>query len=188
MSDPVSALKGARYQGFATVADAGPRGMVTLRGDLSSEALRQAACNAVGVDFPQQRGIVTKGEAGLGWMSPDEVLILCPYADARAIAAKLGAALAGTHHLAVNVSDARAMFIVSGGDAREVMAKVTPADVSPLAFAPGDIRRTRLAQVAGAFWMTDETTFNVICFRSVAQYVYDLLAISARPGSEVEYF
>ncbi len=121
-------------------------------------------------------------------MSPDEVLILCPYAEVPEALAELESALAGTHHLIANVSDARALITVSGADAREVLAKLTPADLSPDAFGPGEFRRTRLAQVPAAFWMRDEMTFQVVCFRSVAQYVFDVLAMSARPGSEVAFF
>ena len=121
-------------------------------------------------------------------MSPDELLLLCPYSEARDAAARLQKGLAGEHALVANVSDARAMLRVRGLDAREVIAKLTPADVSPAAFGPGRIRRSRLAQVPAAFWMADEECFEIICFRSVARYVFDILRVSARPGSEVGHF
>lgn len=49
-------------------------------------------------------------------------------------------------------------------------------------------RRTRLAQVPAALRMVDDETFEVICFRSVAQYVFDLLKVAGQPGSEVGFF
>ncbi len=103
---------------------------------------------------------------------------------------RLQAALSGTHHLAENVSDARALIALSGPDARvrEVLAKLAPVDLHPAHFKPGDIRRTRLAQVAGAFWMAEAGQANVICFRSVAQYVFDLLSAAADPAASVDYF
>ena len=101
---------------------------------------------------------------------------------------KLTKSLGKAHALAKNVSDARAVFEVSGAHARDVLAKLTPADVSPDAFGVGDIRRSRLAQVAGAFWVVDDHTFRIVCFRSVAQYVFDLLCVAAQPGSEVNHF
>ena len=68
------------------------------------------------------------------------------------------------------------------------MAKLAPVDVSPNAFLAGTFRRTRMAQVPAAFWMQDEGTFEVICFRSNAQYMFDLLKVAAQPGSGVDYF
>ena len=47
------------------------------------------------------------------------------------------------------------------------------------------IRRTRIAQVAGAFWRSGPEEFTLVTFRSVAAYVMALLETSARPGSEL---
>ncbi len=184
MSEPASALSGAVFEGYARVAEAGLRGMVTLRADLADPVVAAAVREVAGVDLPGQRRIVAEGARGAGWMAPDELLILVPYAEAGAAVAALSAALAGTHHLAVDVSDARAVFRLEGGAAREVLAKLTPAEVAPGRLEPGELRRTRLAQVAAAFWIEDGG-FTVVCFRSVAQYVFDLLKVSAMPGGEI---
>lgn len=189
MSDPVSALKNATYTvGIAEISELGPVGMITLRGDLSAKPLQKAAIAAAGVNMPEQRQCLTEGTGGMAWMSPDELLILCAYADVPAKLADLKEKLAKTHALAVNVSDARAMFEVRGPHAREVMAKLAPVDLAPAAFTPGLFRRSRIAQVPAAFWMPEEDVFRVICFRSVAQYVFDVLSVAAQPGSEVGYF
>ncbi len=184
----VSPLAGAVYEGFARVADAGPRGMITIRGDLASTEVKNAATGVAGVDFPGRGEANCVGEKGILWMSPDEILVLCPYGEVAETLATVEATLAGKHHLAANVSDARALITVTGVDAREAIAKLTPADVSPAAFRPGQVRRTRLAQVPAAFWMTGEESFDVICFRSVARYVFGILQAAAIPGSEVGYF
>jgi sarcosine oxidase subunit gamma len=68
------------------------------------------------------------------------------------------------------------------------MAKLAPVDFAPGAFGPGDFRRSRLAQVAGAFWMEEDGSFCIICFRSVADYVFKLLKVAAQPGSAVGAF
>jgi sarcosine oxidase subunit gamma len=122
-------------------------------------------------------------------MSPDEVLILCDHGAAPGVVRDLSAALAGRHHLVADVSDARATFVLTGeaGALRDVLAKLTPADMDARALPPGEMRRTRLAQVAGAVWFESQTEARVICFRSVAAYVFDLLAMSARTGGAVGY-
>ena len=136
--------------------------------------------------MPQQRQINTEGERGIAWMSPDELLILCPYGEVHDRLADLQGKLAKQHALAVNVSDARAVFQVTGVHVREVVAKLAPVDMHPDHFTAGMFRRTRFAQVPAAFWMPNDQTARIICFRSVAQYMFDLLKVAAQPGSDVK--
>ena len=189
MSEPVSALSGAGdAAGFVTVREVGLRGMISLRGDLALPQLRDVAVQLAGVQFPQIGQAHVSGGCGLCWMSPDELLILTHYVDAGAGVTAITDALAGSHYLATNVSDARATFRLEGAHVREALAKLTPADVSSQAFPPGQIRRSRLAQAAAAFWMLDGQAGEVVCFRSVADYVYGTLKNAARAGSKVGYF
>ncbi|WP_172294316.1 sarcosine oxidase subunit gamma [Pseudoruegeria sp. HB172150] len=188
MSEPVSALAGARFDGFAKVEALPPRGMVTVRGDFESAALQAAVRSAVGIDVPETGRVLFGVGTAIAWLSPDELMVFCAYDAVPEIVVGLQNALADTHALVVDVSDARALFRVSGLDVREVLAKLTPADVSPNALGPGVLRRTRLAQVPAGIWMTGESAFEVMCFRSVAQYVFDILKGAAIPGSEVGYF
>ncbi|WP_372572395.1 sarcosine oxidase subunit gamma [Ruegeria jejuensis] len=188
MSEPISALNGARTEGIATIEELGLQGMITLRGDLDNKGLAKAATGATNQKMPGQRQASVSGDSGLCWMSPDELLVLVPYAEVEAKLAEMVKTLGSSHALAVNVSDARAVFRVSGDYAREVLAKLAPVDLSKEAFKPGDFRRTRLAQVAAAFWMEEDGSFRVVCFRSVAGYVFNLLKVAAQPGSEVGAF
>lgn len=183
----VSALKNAVSDGTTQVSEVGLQGMVTLKGDLGSAKMK-AALKSVGPGVPTQRKIVEKDGRSVAWMASDEVLILCDHGDANAVVAGLEAALAGEHFLAANVSDARAMFRVAGPCAREVVAKVAPVDLHPDSFKSGEMRRTRLAQVPAAIWLSDTDEISTICFRSVARYTFDVLALSARDGGEVGYF
>ncbi len=164
------------------VTKSGPQGMITLRGNLSDKAL-QAVCTALTVaEMPAQGKIAMNGDKAIGWMSPDELLILVPYDDADGAVATLAKTLRGQHHLAVNVSDARAMMTLAGPGVRDTLAKLTPVDLHPSRLGLGDLRRTHLGQVAAAFWMEDATTAQVICFRSVADYMFELLKTSAAAG------
>lgn len=188
MSDPVSALNHAAFTGIAEIREIGLQGMITLRGDLALDAVKTAVTEATGADMPAPGHATLAGDHGLCWMSPDEMLVLCPHDSVGDAVAKMQKALTGGHALVVNVSDARASFRVSGAHAREVLAKLAPVDLSPSAFTPGMFRRTKLAQVPAAFWMEDDRTFRIVCFRSVAQYVFDLLKVAAQEGSEVGVF
>jgi sarcosine oxidase, subunit gamma len=184
MSDraAASALNGAVFAGYARIRDIGPLGMITLRAAQDLAGLAAAIKAATGCAIPPQRGIETAADGKrCAWMSPDEYLLLMPQADVPAALQAIAQALAGQHHLALDVSHARAVFAVEGM-AQSVLAKLTPTDFAAL--APNELRRTRLAQVPAAFWLEGGNA-TVICFRSVAQYVFDLLSHAARPGTEI---
>jgi sarcosine oxidase subunit gamma len=89
-----------------------------------------------------------------------------------------------------NVSDARAYITLSGADGlvREVLAKVVPVDMDPQQMPAGQMRRTKLAQVAAAIWMQGTGEARVVCFRSVGTYAFDVLCTVAAPGSAVGFF
>lgn len=190
MAEPQSALPGAACEGIVAIRETGAQGMITLRGDLASEKMKQALSTATGAAVPGRREIVQAGAGAVAWMSPDELLLMVDYGAVAGTLEKIAAALKGAHYLAVDVSDARAMFEVTGqgGALREVIAKLCPVDMAPGAFGPGQIRRTRAGQVAAAIWMVDEETLRMVCFRSVAGHVFGLLKDAALPGGEVGIF
>lgn len=180
MSNATSVMNGAQFDGAVTVKDAGLKGMITLRGDLADDQVAQAVQAALGVSLPAQRGIERNTVA---WMSPDELLLFCDYTQADDVVAQLEQSLKGRHFLALNVSDARAQFTLQGTGVREVIAKGSPANLGVTALQPGEIRRSRLGQVAVAFWLTDETTLHLVCFRSVGAFVYKWLTVAAAKDS-----
>ena len=164
---------------FATVSSLGIRGMITLRGDLTALA---KVTDLTDVDSPAVGCIAIAGDRALGWMSPDELLLLLPHTEVGTALARIAQGLQGVHHLATDVSDARAIFELRGPGAREVLAKLAPVDLHPDHFGPGQLRRSRLGQVAAAFWMCEDDAFTIICFRSVAAYTLALLKQSAADG------
>jgi len=156
--------------------------MISLRAARDAQGLAEAIRAVAGTGVPAQRQIVHNGDRAAGWMSPDEYLLILPHAATEVALAQVAAAMAGTHHLAVTVSDARTAFRIEGAKADQVIAKLAPVDLTAL--AAGELRRTRVAQVAAAFWR-DGDGMTLVCFRSVARYVFDLLVLSATPGSEI---
>ena len=183
MSDPVTPLNNARFDGFAQIREIGPLGMISLRAIPDATGLAKAVKAATGCAVPLLRRIEIKGANAAGWMSPDELLLILPYGETAAAIGAVGKAMAGAHHLAAVVSDARAVFRIEGDRADQVLMKLAPVDLARL--QPGELRRSRVAQVAAAFWR-DEAGITLVCFRSVAGYVFDLLRHSALPGSEID--
>lgn len=181
MSEPVPALNGAESEGFVRVREIGPLGMIALRAKPGTPGLEAAVKAATGCDLPAPRQITHASGNSCGWMSPDEYLLVLPYHGVTAAIAALEGGLAGTHHLAADVSDARAVFRIEGDKADQVLRKLSPADMDTVG---SELRRSRLGQVAAAFW-AGEGGYTVVCFRSVAGYVMGLLTHSALPGSEI---
>lgn len=161
------------------------RGMIGLRADLSVGVVCKALQKACGAPVPETRRLSIKADRTLAWMSPDELLLTLPHAEVPATLAALAEAMEGRHHLAVDLSDARALFRVEGPGAREVLAKGAPVDFSRAAFGPGDFRRSRLGQLAAAFGQVSEDpeAFEMVCFRSVSAHVERWLDVSSRAGS-----
>lgn len=187
MSDaPANPAPGAgEFRGLVRIDETSDRAMITLRGDLSLPALVQALQQEFGLSVPQRRSVETNGERGLAWMSPDELLLILPDQQRAAAMESLRTALADAFVTVADVSDARAVFVLRGAAWREVLAKLCPVDLHPDSFGPGQIRRTRAAQGAVAFWTDGEATaVTLVCFRSVAAYMAELLANAARPGSD----
>ena len=68
-------------------------------------------------------------------------------------------------------------------DAFDITIRREPVDMGAL--AEGEIRRTRAAQVAAAFWKSGPEEITLVSFRSVAGYVIGLLEVSSRKGGEL---
>jgi sarcosine oxidase, subunit gamma len=181
MSEPVTPqvvtpLGGLSAEGIAVVREIGPIGMIILRVKNGTEEIEIAIKNAMGSGLPARRAIARNDGRAVAWMSPDEYLLILPRAEVGAVLATLSAALDGQHHLAVDVSDARAVFHVEGSRADEVVQKLCPVDLQTL--GPDEVRRTRAAQVAAALWR-EGGGLTIVTFRSVARYAFDILANAA---------
>lgn len=164
MSEPVQPLGGARA---GILREIGPLGMVTLRARSDAAGLAEA----LGA-IPPVRGIIEAVEWRVAWMSPDEHLILTDHKNVPHVIDKIEKEMSGSHHLAVDVSDARAVFHVAGPAADTALSRLCPVDFARL--PPGEVRRTRLAQVACALWREGDG-ITVVTFRSVARYAFDLM-------------
>ena len=178
MSELRNALGNARFEGTVTVAECEPLGMISLRARPDLAALPVAVRAAVGLDLPGPRGIELQEGRAVGWMSPDEWLLMMPYTDAATCRETLAKLLEGNHHLTTDVSDARSVFQLGGPDVDAVLARLCPVDFAR--FPQRELRRTRLAQVACALWRSAPDEVTVVTFRSVARYAFDVLANAAR--------
>lgn len=155
------------------------RGMVMIRAPINKKAVAEAISRSFKVKFPSRGQIAGHANRELAWMSIDECLGLLPIDAVSDCVAELRGALVDHHHWVADVSALRAEFEISG-QVRDILAKGTPTDVSPKNFTIGDFRRSRIGQLAAAFWMTAETSARILCRRSESTFLQDwLLAVSS---------
>lgn len=182
---PVSAAALHRLDSAIGIELAEPAGMVTLRAELDDPTARSAIARVTGCTLPKALRMESSDGRSLLWMSPDELLLVCGREEVTGILDRAANAFAGAHFAAVDVSDARTRYRLTGKSVREVLAKGTPVDLHREAFTPGTVRRTRIAQVAAAICQMDgeEEVFEVQCHRSYAPYLGAWLLEAARDDS-----
>ncbi len=168
-------------EALARITELHDLGMVQIRAELDRAG--DAIAGAAGLAIPAPLATATDGSRTLCWMSPDELLLVLPKAEAAEATAALTDALAGEHALVVDVSDMRAAFGIDGPKAAQVLMKLCPTDIAAM---PADgIRRTRAAQVACGIWRRGEG-YVLVGFRSVGDYLSGLLNGAARPGTHLD--
>ena len=185
MSNLKTAVDVVPFDGYVTVCQEKPSGMITLRGKFDSKPFDNVLKKATGIELPHIRQF-TQGDNGtVAWMSPDELLLLCSWKNKTPLMISLQKALGTRHAMVVDISDACTTFKLKGAKVREVIAKLAPVDLSPGSFAPGEVRRTRFGQIAATFWLISQEEAKIICFRSVGDYMLQQLKAAARSGSEL---
>ena len=176
---------------LAVITEASGLGMVLIRADL--ERAGDAIAEAAGLPIPGMTRFTADADRWLGWMAPDELLLVLPEADLTATLEALTDALATEHALVQDVSDMRCVFDLAGRKPAQVLAKLCPVDLDEL---PADgLRRTRAAQVACALWRLDSSgagggasgeVWRIVAFQSVRDYLAGILASAAAPGTDLD--
>lgn len=160
-------------------------GQITLRGDLASDAMAAAVDEAVDLTMPDVLGVTHHDDVRAVWMSPDELLLVLQDKDTAAALSRASEQLGSSHHMALDVSDARSVLRLTGRLVGEVLAKGAPCDCSDRGFPPGTARRTHLAGLAVGIWRLDAETWEIVCFRSYAHHLRAWLETASVAGSEV---
>ena len=173
MSEPLIAIEPVAFD------------QITLRGDLSAAALGAAVTDVTGLALPGALAVSHDADRRIVWMSTDEVLLLGPRGTAAGDVASLSKALEGEHAMALDVSDARVAFRLTGARVGEVLAKGAPLDTSDHGFPPGTARRTHMGGLAIGLWRLDAETWEAVCFQSFGHHLQAWLDQAAAPGTAV---
>jgi sarcosine oxidase subunit gamma len=163
-------------------------GMIDVKGDPGEPGFLEGVKAVLGLDLPlAPRSSVTSGDTVVLWLSIDQWLIVVPFEKAAELMAKLQAALAPFHALAVDLSDARTIFRIRGLGAREVVMKGASVDLTHKDCRAGAVRRFSFADLAAMVHVVSDRpeTLDLYVFRSVSNHVREFLETAARPEARV---
>ena len=160
-------------------------GLLVVRAEPTLAGLAGAFSDALGLDLPERLGSTASGTRCARWLAPDEWLLSCPPAESADLERRLRAALDGAFAV-TNVTGGYAVLEIAGPDARTALAKSTPLDVDPRAFAPGRVAGTVFAKTTLTLRHVEDGRYELICRRSFADYVARWIArASAEHGLSV---
>ncbi len=77
-------------------------------------------------------------------------------------------------------SDGRVILQIKGRNVRDSLAKLLPIDLHPSVFPPDATALTLAAHIPVQIWQTAENIFELACFRSYAETLYEALVEANR--------
>ncbi len=126
------------------------------------KAVAAALKSSAGVAFPKPGQVTRKGGVRALSIGPGQALLI-------------GASLSLDDAATTDQSAAWCAISLAGEDARDVLARLTPLDLRPSAFAIHRTARTMVGHMTASLTRTDENAYEIMVFRSMAHtLVHDL--------------
>jgi sarcosine oxidase subunit gamma len=149
------------------------------------DAAIDAAATALGLDLagPINRAASAAGRTAMR-LGPDEWLILCPEAEAGALAEALDRALKNGAFALVDIGHRQIGMELAGDDAAAMLSAGCPLDLDLAAFPVGMATRTVFLKTEIVLWRTGTDAFHIEVWRSFAPYLWALLAEVGREYPE----
>ena len=157
------------------------RGFLNLRLNPRLRQALEAAERILDQPLPLAANTFTAAQHKVYWLGPDEWLVMTGTERVSSLGRKLTEALGGFHAAINDVSGGNVELLVSGADARTVLAKGCALDLHPREFAPGQCAQTGLGRAAVLLAAGDPSTYALIVRRSFSHYVCRWLANAGRP-------
>ncbi len=131
-------------------------------------ALSDLVTRAFGVALPTAGKRISSGTIAFQWAGPHQWLAIAERGAARDLETELKPLVAGLAAV-VDQSDARAVVVISGPRAVDVLAKGLPIDLHERAFATGDAAITHASHIGVTIARLDDApTFEITMYRSYA--------------------
>lgn len=148
-----------------------PRRLLNLRGAAEGrllDAIEATLGFVLPLNSPETAG---EGAYSALWLGPDEWLIVAEEGAADP-APRLGEALGTAHVALTDVSEAYAIFALTGDKARAVLQKGSGLDLHRRSFRPGQVAQTLLARADVTLHQTGDAAYEIYVRRSFAEYLW----------------
>ena len=160
--------------------------MLNLRGDPANAEFMAAAEAALGAALPVKANTVAgAGDVKILWLGPDEWLVLGPSGNDARMEKKLTEAVGSHGGYVTDVGESRAVIVVSGTKARDVLAKGCPLDLHSGVFGASSCAQSLVGGVSVAIYRADTgpadpPRFELIVVRSFADFLWRFLEDAAQ--------
>ena len=158
------------------------RTIVNIRGAASDPAFSSAVQLATGVMLPHRANTVsTGGGRQILWLGPNEWWVTGPDGEAEALIEKLRESFVGQHAAACDVSESRAIIVLRGVNARDVLMRGVSLDLHPREFIVGQCAQTGVSRANALIHLVDDApTFELYVLKSFSDYLWRWLETVAR--------
>jgi sarcosine oxidase subunit gamma len=157
-----------------TMSEAPHRTIVNIRGTASDPAFASAVQAATGVALPSTANTVASaGTRRILWLGPNEWRVTGADGEAASLVETLRGNFVGQHAAACDVSESRAILVLKGPRAREVLMRGVSLDLHPREFRVGQCAQTGLSRANVLLHLVDDTpTFEIYVLKSFSDYLW----------------
>ncbi len=158
----------------------GALGFIYLRGVAGDAAFTQEVAAVLGGNIPTQpKQTAYTQQAAILWLSPDEWLLVCSYAEKNTLLHKLQDALKGVYAQVVDNSGGFMLMRINGTEATTVLRHISPYNFEAL--QTGQCVQTVAKKTTVVVVKVSENDYAFIFRRSFADYLWRILQKTAKP-------
>lgn len=155
-------------------------GYIVLRGKADDSAFMQGVASVLSHSLPvQPRQVLQATEGAVLWLSPDEWLLVCPRSRRDALLATLTVALKGLFAQVVDNSGGFTTLRLAGPEHLALLRQLGPYNFEGQAI--GTLASTVMSKTSVTVVRTDATGVLLVFRRSFADYLWRLIARTAKP-------
>ena len=168
------AATGSKAGAGITMSEIAHRTIINIRGTAPDPAFSSAVQTATGVALPSAANTVsTAGGRQILWLGPNEWWVTGADGEAESLVEKLRENFIGQHAAACDVSESRAILVLKGPRAREVLMRGVSLDLHPREFRVGQCAQTGLSRANVLLHLIDDVpTFEIYVLKSFSDYLW----------------
>lgn len=172
-------------EGGLHIAELPGRTHINIRLPADNRGAANALKRATGMSMPKAGTYSEVDGAYVGWLSPDELLLVSNATDSARVMAELGKKFAKVHHALNDMSSGHTIVRLTGDKAERVLAKGCTLDLHAGVFFAPMCAQTRIAKTQAFLRAIEGGAFDLIVRRSFADYFWSWLTNAAADSNPV---